>query len=202
MKVKVFLFSIFLIMSSALTAAPANPTTMLQATADDIIVTLQQDQADLAINPEELYNIVKQKLLPIVDVPGMSRSVIPPSVWGEASNDQRRQFAQEFVKMLVLTYSSSISDYNGETIEFRSVRGGYEDKRFVKVNGVIIRPGATDVPVVYDLVLKGNDWKIYDLSVEGIGFIQTFRSQFESELSNMSFSELILKLSQQNTGLP
>jgi len=201
MKVKIFLFSMFLVMSSMLAAAPANPTTMLQTTADDIIVTLQQDQADLTVHPEAVYKIVQQKLLPIVDVAGMSRSVIAADVWRQASNDQRRQFAQEFVKMLVLTYSSSISDYNGETIEFRSVRGGYENKRFVKVNGVIVRPGATDVPVIYDLVLKGDEWKIYDLSVEGIGFLQTFRSQFASELSNMTFMELISKLSQQNAAL-
>jgi len=68
----------------------------------------------------------------------------------------------------------------------------------VQVKSLIMRKGANNIPLTYSLVLKDNRWEIYDLSVEGISLLQSFKAQFATELSQGSFEDLIDKLTQHN----
>lgn len=178
--------------------AAISPVSMLDNTANKIISKLSENQTRLKSNPKIIYNIISRYLLPQIDVSGMSRSVLGRRAWYRASKLERRQFSKAFTRLVIRTYAGAIADFNGDKVVFEPLRRRAQGKRFVRVKSQIIRPGGRKIPLDYNLVRKGGGWKIFDMSVEGVSLLQSFRSQFASELSRGSMSELLKRLASHN----
>lgn len=175
--------------------AGSSPIPMLEETANQIIDTLKQNKASLKNNPQVIYQAVQRYLLPKVDVNGMSRSVLGRQAWSKASAEERQQFASAFTRLVIRTYASPLAEYTDETIKFLPIRGSLAS-RFIRVNSVIVRSNGQNIPLSYSLVAKNGSWKIYDLSVEGVSLLQSFRSQFAEALRNSSMQALIQQMNQ------
>jgi phospholipid transport system substrate-binding protein len=188
-------FAAVLCAFSQLLWAQSSPVPMLEGSANQIISTLKQNKASLKSNKQLIYGAVERHLLPNVDVNGMSRSVLGRKAWIEASAAEKQQFAKAFTQLVIRTYASPLAEYTDETIEFLPIRGSL-DSRFIRVNSVIIRSKGQNIPLSYSLVSNGSSWKIYDLSVEGISLLQSFRSQFAQALQNSSMQELIKQMNE------
>lgn len=191
--IKVMLGSILGILMQTTLWASSSPIPMLQQTADQIISSLKQHQGSLKNNPHIIYQAVEQYLVPNVDVQGMSRSVLGRQAWNKASPAERQQFAQAFTKLVIRTYSNPLAEYTDEHIQFSPIRGSL-DNRFLRVNSTIVRSKGNNIPLSYSLVDKNGQWKIYDLSVEGVSLLQSFRSQFAQALQQSSIQELIKEM--------
>lgn len=177
--------------------AQTSPVPMLESSANQIITTLKQNKANLKNNKQLIYAAVKKHLLPIVDVKGMSRSVLGRQAWNQASAADRKQFSNEFIQLVIRTYASPLANYNDEKIKFLPIRGSL-NSRFVRVNSVIVRSNGPNIPVNYSLVAKGNSWKVYDMSVEGVSLLQSFRSQFAQSLQGSNLKALISEMQNHN----
>ncbi|WP_131781841.1 MlaC/ttg2D family ABC transporter substrate-binding protein [Legionella gresilensis] len=177
--------------------AQSSPIPMLQDTADQIVATLKQNKANLKKDHTIIYQAVERHLLPKVDVNGMARSVLGRQAWGKATPAERSQFAQAFTQLVIRTYSNPLAEYTSETIKFLPVKGSL-DKRFIRVNSLIIRPNGKNIPLNYSLVAKNGDWKIYDLSVEGVSLLQSFRSQFAQVLQSSNMQALIKEMQERS----
>lgn len=173
--------------------AQGTPVPMLQDTANNILNTLKQNKASLKGNHQIIFQSVERYLLPNVDVAGMSRSVLGRQAWSKASASEREQFSRAFTQLVIRTYASPLAEYTDETVKFSPVRGSLES-RFVRVNSMIVRSAGNNIPLTYSLVSKNGQWKIYDLSVEGVSLLQSFRSQFAQALQNSSISDLIKQM--------
>ena len=182
-------------------ATPA-PITMLQNTSDQVIAALKQNKASLKNDPGVVYQIVDKILVPHVDLNGMSRSVLGRDVWNNATAAQKQQFNQQFKDLLIHTYASAFANYSNQTVQFMPIRGGLGNQTRIQVSSQILQQGGPAIPVSYRLVKEGNDWKVYDFSVEGISMLESFRSQFASELSQGNLDELINKLTVHNNQKP
>lgn len=173
--------------------ANSGPVRMLEAVSDEIITALQQNEskrADLAF----IYQLVETVLLPHIDTEGMARSAIGREVWRASSSSQRRRFSEALIQLVIRTYSKALTEYSNETVKFYPLRGKTKDKRFVQVKSLIVRKKANSIPLTYSLVLKDNRWEIYDLSVEGVSLLQSFKTQFAAELAQGSLEDLIDKI--------
>lgn len=175
--------------------AESSPVPMLQSAANQIIATLKENKANLQTNKQIIHQAVERNLLPNVDVSGMSRSVLGRKVWGAASSAEKQQFSKAFTQLVIRTYSSPLAQYTDETVKFLPVRGSLEG-RFIRVNSLILRSNGKDIPLAYSLVKKNDQWKIYDLSVEGVSLLQSFRSQFAGALKNSNMQDLIKEMNQ------
>lgn len=182
---------------SQLLWAQASPLPMLEQSSQQILATLKQNKTSLKKNSEVIYQAVEQYLLPNVDVSGMSRSVLGRKAWGEASSAEKQQFSKAFTQLVIRTYASPLAEYTDETIKFMPIRGSL-DGRFIRVNSIIIRSKGKNIPLSYSLVSTEGQWKIYDLSVEGVSLLQSFRSQFAEALQNSSMQELIKQMRHHN----
>lgn len=200
MKIKAIVLGLFLGWFG-IAEAIAAPEVQLHKTADDLIAALKQKSATIHNNPEVVYGLVRRIVLPRVDVPGMTRSVLGRQIWQNASESDRAEFQDEFVKLVIRTYSKALAKYTDETAVFYPVRGGYEGKERVVVSSTIKRTQGPDIPMTYRLIQEGDSWKIYDFSVEGVSLIQSFRSQFQDYLSSGKLQPLIKKLREHNTRL-
>jgi phospholipid transport system substrate-binding protein len=182
-----FLFMVLWVSSAH---AETSPVPMLQTTAQQIIDTLKANQSHLKTDNHIINQAIQKYLLPHVDIEGMSRSVLGRQVWTKASASEKQAFSQVFTQLIIRTYASPLAEYSGETVNFMPVRGAM-DGHFIRVNSVINRPNGQRIPLSYNLVLKAGDWKIYDLSVEGISLLQSFKLQFANILQQGSIQDLI-----------
>ena len=190
--IKAILFVMTVVFTPVLWAQ-SSPVPMLQDTATQIISTLKQNKSSLKNNHQIIYHAVERYLLPNVDVNGMSRSVLGRQAWSKASAADKQEFTQVFTQLVIRTYASPLAEYTDETVKFLPLRGGV-DTQFTRVNSVIIRSNGQNIPLSYSLVSKNNTWKIYDLSVEGVSLLQSFRSQFGQILQKSSMQDLIAQM--------
>ena len=181
----------------------SDPMIMLKNTTDQLLASLKANRAHLKSDPTFVYGLVNRILLPKVNVQVMSMSVLGRNAWSKANATERQQFTKAFTQTVVKTYSSALNAYTNQAVRFYPIRGGYEGKSVLQVNSQIVRPdGGPAVPISYSLVAQGGQWRIYDLSVEGISLLQSFRSQFASELAQgQTVAQIISELQKHNSAM-
>ena len=178
--------------------AAQSPVSMLNRTVQQVITALKHNHARLKTNPRVVYNIINRYLLPQVDVQRMSRSVVGYAVWKQATAAQRTRFTKEFTRLVIRTYASALADFTNETVKFDTrIRWGSGQKS-ADVSSVIVRQSGRNIGLDYSVVLISGRWKIYDIRIEGVSLLESFRAQFASELSQGSFDQLIAKLAAHN----
>ena len=174
-----------------------NPVEMLQVLANRMIDSLKANKAALKSNPDKAYSLAYNIIVPRADIAEMSKRVLPPQAWNNATHAQRTKFEKEFTKLLIRTYASALSDYENQTIKFFPVRGGYEGKTTITVSSQITRSDGSPLGVNYSLIYKSG-WKVYDMTVEGISLLESFRSQFADKLSQGNMDNLINEIEKHN----
>jgi phospholipid transport system substrate-binding protein len=180
-----------------------DPVVFLRGLTDALLARLKTDRSQIQSNPKHVFEIVDQTLVPHVDVSRMARSVIPRSIWMASSPTDQQAFTKAFLGIVVRTYASALNAYTDQQVKYFPVRGGYQDRKQIQVNSQIIRSDGPPAQIIYRLVKDGKQWKVYDMTVEGISLLQSFRSQFAAEFSSMSnnktaLAQLTQKLEQHN----
>lgn len=173
-----------------------SPVSLLQGVSNRMITQLERNKSRLK-RPGVVHAIVRNTLLPYVDLNRMSALVVGPNYWRSATSAQKSQFKREFTQMVVSTYSAAISSYNGDRVLFYPLRGGYSG-RTVQVRSVIMRRNGQRIPLSYNLIRSGSSWRVYDFSVENVSIVQSYRAQFAGVLSSSGMSGLVQRLRRHN----
>lgn len=196
-----FVFLVFFsIFSMAAHAAPS-PMDMLQTTSNQMLSELKVHQSTLKSDPNRVFNIVDRILLPHVDMEYMSRSVVGRAGWMAASAQDKKAFTQQFTELLTRTYASALASYSNQTVKFYPIRGGIDGQTQVTVHSEIIQPNGPAVPLTYNLMLEGNQWKVIDFSVDNVSILNNFRAQFSSDLDSGGLANLTKQLKEHNQKL-
>lgn len=194
-----FLFIILgsFIAANAYSAPQSNPVALLQYIANNMIAGLKENKATLKNNPSVVYSLAYRYVVPYADLGEMSKRVLPPQIWNSATPAQRTEFQKQFTKTLIRTYASALTSYQDQEIQFFPIRGGISGNT-VEVNSQIVSPDRDPIRVVYRLMKEGSNWKLYDMSVEGISMLESFRSQFSDILAQGSMDQLLKRLAEHN----
>jgi len=178
-------------------AAPTgDPVSLLQYIANNMIDGLRANKATLKTKPGIVYNLAYKYVVPYANLNEMSKRVLPPRIWNGASDSQRREFEKLFTTTVIRTYASALTNYQDQTIKFFPVRGGGQT---VEVHSQIISSQSEPINVTYRLVHTGNGWRLYDMSVEGVSMLGSFRAQFADILSQGDMNTLLSRLSGHNS---
>jgi phospholipid transport system substrate-binding protein len=196
--VKKVIVALFGLLMCTMAWAISSPVELLQNTSNQLISALQRNQATLKTKPQIVYSIVNQILLPHVDVMSMSSKALGREAWLRATPTQRQAFAQQFVTLLIRTYSSALAQYTNERVSFLPLRGDYNNQSRAQVNSVIVRESGPSINLSYRLMRVDGQWMLYDFSVDGVSIIESFRSQFVKELQHSGIDGLITKLAEHN----
>jgi phospholipid transport system substrate-binding protein len=119
--------------------------------------------------------------------------------WREATDDQKKTLIEQFRQLLVRSYSTAYSAYRNIVVEVKPVRmqPGEDD---VQVKSEIKLPGgAPPVNVDYAMYKSNSDWKVYDVIVDGVSLVTTYRSSFAEEIRQSGIDGLIKSLREKNT---
>lgn len=191
----VITFLMAAVFSAAVFAAKDQaPLAMMKTVSGNMRTTLVQHQGRIKNDIPFLQKTVRQQLVPHFDVDTMARSVVGRSYWKKATKGERARFMKEFTNMVVSIYSAPLAEFNGDNIKFYPLRKDIGDKKRVNIRSLIVRSNGQRIPVSYRLVRQGNDWKVYDFSIEGISMIQSYRSQFKDVLREKGFSGLVRQI--------
>jgi len=101
--------------------------------------------------------------------------------WNNFTPDQRKEFVQLFKGILKDAYVEKIMAYTNEQVNFTKETPLSETT--VEVESVVVTKGS-QVPIIYRVIKKENDWKVYDVVIEGVSLVNNYRTQFREILGN------------------
>lgn len=195
-------FTFFLLFGwwmACLAALPQDAQTVVKDTSDKVIARVKAEREVLRANPLRLHNLVDELIFPHFDFVRISRWVLGKH-WREASPQQKARFIEEFRKLLIRTYAMALLEYADRTIKYLPVHAEPGSKTVtVKTEVEQVGSKATTVPIYYRMHIKDNGWKVYDVSVDGVSLVSTYRSSFASEIRQSGLDTLIKNLASKNT---
>jgi phospholipid transport system substrate-binding protein len=177
-----------------------SPSDMLKRTSDDVIKVLKEKREMLEKEPDLVYQIVDQYILPHLDDVTMAKLALGKN-WRNATNEQKIAFVDEFRDLLIRTYSKSLQEFRDQTITFFPVDiASNEEKAIVKSE--ILQSGGPTIPVAYRVRIKDNSWKVYDISIDGVSLVTSYRGTFTQEVRKSGIDGLLLLLRDKNAVIP
>jgi phospholipid transport system substrate-binding protein len=181
---------------SGVAMAAMAPDQLVKKTADDVIEVIKSDKDIQAGNQQKIFSLAEEKILPNFDFEKVSRLVLGKN-WTNASPDQKTAFQAEFKTLLLRTYATALSKYKNQVIEYKPFRmDSGADTATVKT--AIQQPGGDPIAVDYTLGKKGDDWKVFDIVIEGVSLVTNYRSQFAQEIRQNGLDSLTKKLADKN----
>ncbi len=177
-------------------AAEAAPDALVRKSIDEVLALLKADKELQGGNPQKLYALVEEKVLPHFDFTRMTRLAVGRN-WAQASDAQKSSLTREFQTLLVRTYSTSLSQYRDQTIDVRPAKVAAGDKEtFVKT--VVKQPGGPSIPIDYGMELTDKGWKVYDVVVDGVSLVTTYRGSFNEQIQKSGIDGLVKTLADRN----
>ena len=173
-------------------AAPARaitPSETLRPAAEEVTRILE-DPALKSLTAERKARI-RAVVSDLFDYPEIAQRVLGRH-WRSLNLSERAEFVQLFRDFLEYTYLPKISLYQGERVRFV---GESVDGELATVRAVVLTKGK-EVPVSYRLDQRDGRWRIYDIAVEGISFVNNYRSQFDQVIARGSYRDLAERLKQ------
>ena len=186
-----------LLMAGALRAESLEaPGEMLKRTSDQGISVLKEKRMLIEKEPDMVYELVDQYILPHLDDVTMAKLALGKN-WRKASNEEKIQFVDAFRTLLVRTYSKSLQEFRDQKINFFPAQAK-NGKAVVKSE--VIQPGGPKIPVSYRMRVKDNEWKVYDISIDGVSLVTSYRGTFTQEFRKGGMQALLKLLNEKNGG--
>jgi phospholipid transport system substrate-binding protein len=136
-------------------------------------------------------------IFPHFDFGVMSQFVLGEQ-WKAADEAKRAAFVEQFRKLLVRTYAAALLEYSDQTIEYPDPGPQPSNAKTAIVKQDITQASGAMLPVVYRLHNKAGNWKVFDVSVDGVSLVKTYRSSFTSILKEGGIDQLISTLATKN----
>jgi len=119
--------------------------------------------------------------------------------WQALSEQEREEFTGLFADLLERGYIARIEEYSGEKIVYA---GDIIDAGAATVKTKFTMKNGTEIPVDYRMLRKGERWRVYDVSVEGLSLVGNYRGQFNKIIETSSYQDLVKKMKTRSEGLP
>ena len=200
MKIRSPIVKLFAILLAALVLLPgvaaaqeASASKVVLENSQRILSALESRRDEFKADRGKLEAFVAGEFNATFDRDYAARQVLGRHARGAAADDVKL-FADALADSLMRRYGSSLLDFNtrlkvrikSETVLPRGLG--------VKVASELLRKGGEPIPVDYFMRKSGDSWKVFDVMVEGVSFVQTFRRQFDNELSRKSIKQVAAEL--------
>ncbi len=159
---------------------------LLKRNLDAIFSILQEKNLDQPSKNERITAIVE----PMFDFDLMSKLALGRKYWPEMSRDKKEKFTVLFVKRLKSSYLDNMTLYTNESVIYEPAR---QIREKIYIPTYLISKDKK-ISMLYKFFKDMSDWKIYDLEIQGVSLIQSYRSQFDWILEKGTIDDLLLKL--------
>ena len=138
----------------------------------------------------KVTQFVDQSINPHVDFDKIS-SLVLGKAWKSATVEEQKRFKKEFQTLLVRTYSRAFAEFKEWTIRFLPSEME-EGATKVVVKTEVLQPGVQPIAVNYRMYLVGNEWKAYDIMIEGVSLVTNYRTTFSDEIQAKGSLEAVI----------
>ncbi len=175
-------------------AEPIPAEQVVQRIAENVMQEVRFRGEDYERNPDSLYRMVEERLLPHFDMERISRHVLGP-FWEQATIAQRERFVTAFQFLLIRQYATALLGVRDDVFEWQPTSLA-DEGRDALVSSHILRTEGPPLSVKYRLYRTDHDWLLYDLAIDGISLSTNYRGMFIQELRRNGLDSLILRLEQ------
>jgi phospholipid transport system substrate-binding protein len=165
-----------------------SPEQLVQKITDDVLAAGDKQKA---------IKVAEEKVLPYVDFEYATRLAVGRA-WRQATPEQKKELVGQFRNMLVRTYSNSVSAYEGQTLKILPSRSNDKSADEATVRTQFVRSGGQPLGIEFQMHKAGDAWKVYDINVEGVSLVLTYRSEFDAIVKQQGIDGLIKALAQKN----
>lgn len=173
--------------------APDDPTRVVQDAAEGMLKDLEANRDAYRKDPSKVSALVEKWLLPSFDTQKAARTVLGRH-WRTATDDQKKRFVDAFYQSLLRNYGSALVEFTSDRMKILPAQID-PDGVNATVRTEIKRSNGTRIPVYYRLS-KGADgkWKAWDVVIEGISYVKSFRDDFGAEIDQKGIEAVIERM--------
>jgi phospholipid transport system substrate-binding protein len=194
---KITLCFLFAVLPSLVQAQTVAPDVLVKTITDEVTAALKKDRDIQAGDAKKAADLIEAKIVPHFNFTRMARIAMARN-WRSATPEQQKELASEFKTLLVRTYSTALVNYREQRIDYKPLRAKPDDSEVTVKSDV--KPVGSTQPVTIDYELEKTDkgWKIYDVKVDGISLVTTYRDTFATEVREHGVDGLIKSLAAKN----
>lgn len=170
-------------------AAAGAATDSVRGTINEVIRILENQELRKPERKEERRRQLEKVIGDRFNYEEMAKRTLGTH-WGKLNDIERREFVELFTSLLANTYADKITGYSGEQVHYLNERleGEYAEVRTKIVSG------KAEIPLDYRLLNRSNDWRVYDVIVDGVSLVNNYRGQFTKILRSSSYADLVEQL--------
>ncbi len=173
------------------------PDALIKNTVQEVIAVIKQDKDIQAGDQKKILALVDAKVLPHFDFARMTQLAVGKH-WRTATPAQKQALVTEFRNMLVRTYTKVFTVYRDQTVQVKPLKMGADATDEATVKTVISKPGTQPILVDYELKKSADGWKAFDISIEGVSMVMSYRGTFTTQIQESGIDGLIKTLSDKN----
>jgi phospholipid transport system substrate-binding protein len=171
----------------------STPRNLIETSSTVLFADLDANRAKYRKDVSALYKVVDNIFLPHVDVDFAAQQVLG-KYWRTATADQRKRFVTAFYRSLLQTYGDALVDFTGDRLKILPFQGDAAAPR-ANVRTEIKRSNGATIAVSYSLRKNtAGVWKVWDVVIEGISYVKSFREDFGLEIDQKGLDALLTRL--------
>jgi phospholipid transport system substrate-binding protein len=182
------------LIAPSLQASEVAPDALLSSVTSEVITVLKQGK-EQAETPAKLADLVETKVLPLFNFFRMTKLAMARN-WRLATREQQNVLTAEFRTLLVHTYSAALLNYRDRTIGYKRLRTAPGDTEVTVRSDV--KQSAEQVRIDYDMEKTPAGWKVYDIKIDGVSLVTSYRNGFAARVRDTGVDGLIKSLSEKN----
>jgi len=168
------------------------PNELIESVAQSILDELDARRDELQQEPSRIRELVDAYMVPYFDTEYAARLVLARH-WRDATPEQRKRFVDAFYQSMLQNYGEALLEFTPDRLKILPFRGDLEAKN-ATVRTEVVRDNGTRVPVNYTLRRTPEGWKAWDVTIEGISYIKSFRTDYGSEIDQKGLEAVIERL--------
>jgi phospholipid transport system substrate-binding protein len=165
---------------------PNDPNELVHAKLNAVITVIQSKELDQTLKEKIIDKIIS----PVFDFELMSKLVLGRTHWSRLAPTEQKKFTEMFTERLKSSYLEKITLYKDEKVQLAPA---VPQKMGIYISMEVLSD-SNKVAVLYKLRKAENWWKIYDVEVQGVSILLTYRSQFDDILRRGTVKDLFTQL--------
>ena len=170
-------------------AVAGGATEAMKSTIDEALKIIQDKDLKQPGRAEERRRRLERVVGDRFDYQEMSRRALG-APWNTLSEQDKEEFVALFRTLLTNSYADKIEAYSGEGVQYINER---TEKDYAEVRTKVLN-GKMEIPLDYRLLNRGNDWRVYDVVVDGVSLVNNYRGQFSKILRSSTYADLVDQL--------
>ena len=173
-------------------AASEQPSQVIEDAANGLLKALSADRQTYQNNPSKASALVDQYILPHVDTQFAAQLVLG-RYWRTATQQQRQRFINAFYHSMLSNYGAAIVNFTSNTLKVYPTRVNPGDQN-ATVRTEMARTSGPPVSVNYYMHMTPEGWKAWDVVIDGVSYIMSYRQDFQPQIAQQGLDAVISSL--------